>query len=441
MIFGVVMSNILRRVILLAAALLVALSPTSVSADSVFYESNNILYYNPNASDAITCSASQIGPIPGEDNLQRIYNFFLAKGASKKTAAAIVGNIYQESKGDPLILQEGGRTNDPSDVGLYKDGSRFENKPGDTSVGKAWGLLQWDPGNAALYWQEQSGVQGDISQLKTQLEITWWHLNNLAPTSKRNIFDRMEAAENVNEATRIMVTDFFGAGDPHLEDRQKAAARAMSYPVDPSIAATIEDTSASSISCGVGASLTEGGLTEEQAKQFAIHYGTNKNDSTKNAMRESAWRSCGGGYSGGGSNCVSFSEFFLNKFTNTKAPDPMGNGHQVVSNLAAKGVPTGTEPRVGAIFSIADGGWGHTGVVLGIHGDTLIVGHASCSRGNKGMRGAGDGTSQGSGSAFILSGAADSGSKVWWGRGSEDIKFAYPEVDISALESYLANGE
>ena len=424
--------------------LLVTLVPSPLGASS-FYESNNILFYNKDATDAIVCSSSNIGPIPGDDNLVKIYNYFLGKGTSQKVAAAIVGNIYQESKGDPLLIQGGKRTNDPSTVGLYSNGSMFENKPGQSSVGKAWGILQWDPGNAALYWQKQAGVSGDISQLETQLEIAWWHLNNLAPTSKKNILREMEAASSVDEATDIMVRRFFGAGKPMLANRQAAAAKALSYPVDPSMQQAIGESSG--LSCGNegsssgGSSLSEGGLTEEQAKQFVINYGTNKNNSTKNAMRDSSWKSCGGGSKGGGSNCVSFSEFFLNKFTDTKAPNPMGNGHQVVGNLAAKGLPTGTEPRVGAIFSIADGGWGHTGVVLGIHGDTIIVGHASCSRGNNGKRGAGDGTSRGSGSAFILSGKSNSGSAIWWGSGSENIRFAYPEVNTTAIESYLAKGE
>ena len=422
--------KIRRTVTLYISAVLVALSSSVSVQASSFYESNNILYYNPQASDAITCSPSQIGPIPGEDNLQKIYNFFLAKGTSKKVAAAIVGNIYQESKGDPLLLQGGGRTEDPSNVGLYADGSRFRNEPGDTSVGKAWGILQWDPGNAALYWQEQSGVEGDISQLGTQLEITWWHLNNLAPTSKRNILAKMEAAADVNEATSIMVSDFFGAGKPHLENRQKAAAIALSYPIDPSIAATLASTSSTS-SCNnySGGPLAEGGLNEEQAKQFMMNYGENKNDSSKAAAGAASWNLC----NGGGSNCVTFSQFFLNKFAGINdfgLPD----GRAVVRHLGSKGMSTGSEPRLYATFSWTGGEYGHTGIVLGIHGDTIIVGHASCSNNGTGR---GDGTSL-AGAGFIRVGKKDD-SRTWYGK--VPTEFAYPEnVDTQAIEQYLSTG-
>ena len=57
--------------------------------------------------------------------------------------------------------------------------------------GDAWGIAQWDPGVAALYWQQQAGVQGDITSLGVQLEIVWWQLQNKAPTSRPDVLKEM----------------------------------------------------------------------------------------------------------------------------------------------------------------------------------------------------------------------------------------------------------
>ena len=94
-------------------------------------------------------------------------------------------------------------------------------------------------------------------------------------------------------------------------------------------------------------------------------------------------------------------------------------------------MPTGQTPKVGAIFSWNGGRYGHTGVVLGIHGDTVIVGQASCSGPGKGR---GDGTQSGGGSGFIRVGKINE-TKAWLGRLPDE--FAYPEVDMSAVASYV----
>lgn len=414
--------------ILIATASAVLLFSNTVSAYSSFLESNGAPFYNED--DVVQmCSPSAMGPVPGEKNLQKIYNFFLGKGTTKEIAAAITGNIYQESKGDHLAVQGGGRSTTPETIGLNDDGTMFSNKKGDkTGQGKAWGLLQWDPGNAALYWQKEAGVSGNITDLSTQLEVAWWQLNNTAPTSKKNVLADMNAASDVNEATAIMVDRFFAAGKPDLTERQAAAARALSYPVDPSVVASMASSSSTSCSSS-GGPLTEGGLNEEQAKQFMMNYGENKNDSSKESAGATSWNRC----NGGGSNCVTFSQFFLNKFAGL-SDFGLPDGSAVVRHLGSKGMATGSEPRLYATFSWSGGDYGHTGIVLGIHGDTIIVGHASCSSSGIGK---GDGVSR-AGSGFIRVGKADSTS-TWYG--TVPTEFAYPsDVDVQAIEQYLSTG-
>ncbi|PID33181.1 hypothetical protein CR969_02055 [Candidatus Saccharibacteria bacterium] len=133
-----------------------------VLADDNVYSDHDLRYFRD--YDELSCAPTTVGKPAAKDNLPKIYNYFIAKGVSKEIAAAIVGNISQESnEGDPLYKQGGGRTDKPASVGLYADGTRFENKPGQKSgIGKAWGLSQWDPGNAVIYWAEQSGMKGSV---------------------------------------------------------------------------------------------------------------------------------------------------------------------------------------------------------------------------------------------------------------------------------------
>lgn len=218
----------------------IAADKANTSDNLEIYELNDAPpWYNPNAAE-IQCTAdTSTADIPGDGNMVKIYNYFLAKGTSKQTAAAITGSIWQESKGNPTLIQGGGNTTDPSTVGRYKDGSLFENKEGQVSVGKAWGIIQWDPGNAALYWQKQSGISGDISKLETQLEVTWWHLNNRAPTSRSNVLAEIEAAPSLDTAVETMSLRFFACGKCMNENRIKAAKKALGYEVDPAVAAAL----------------------------------------------------------------------------------------------------------------------------------------------------------------------------------------------------------
>ena len=135
-----------------------------------------------------------------------------------------------------------------------------------------------------------------------------------------------------------------------------------------------------------------------------------------------------------GSNCVSFSAFFMFKFTGLPW-DGLDNGGQVVARLERLDVPTGTEPRVWSVFSSGN----HTGVILGYHDGQWIVGHAGCGRGHKGIAGPGDGTEGGGGSAFVQQ---ISSMDSLWSRGS-NLVFAYfdDRVDVDAISRYISSGE
>ena len=85
-------------------------------------------------------------------------------------------------------------------------------------------------------------------------------------------------------------------------------------------------------------------------------------------------------------NCVSFTRWFIAKYTSAGALS-LGNGNMVVGQLAGKYgfSEIQSEPRAYAIFSRQSGGdgYGHTGVVLGVDeaADRIIIGEAGCNAG------------------------------------------------------------
>jgi hypothetical protein len=192
--------------------------------------------------------------------------------------------------------------------------------------------------------------------------------------------------------------------------------------------------------------LDEGGLTIEQAKTFMMNYGANNGNSTSDTLG-AYWDLC----NGSGSNCVSFSVFFMKKFTGISTPsDNMwGNGVEIVSNLKKRDAEAtyGSSPKVFSVLSTpSSSSFGHTAVVLGHHDGKWVVGHASCSysgagKGNGGngeLNGAGD--SKGGGSGFIAIENTDDPTKWQWVQAG--VEFAYPKsVDTEKIKKYLDNGQ
>jgi len=77
-------------------------------------------------------------------------------------------------------------------------------------------------------------------------------------------------------------------------------------------------------------------------------------------------------------NCVAFTAWWINKHTSMRVGG-LPNGGAVVDTLhATYGIEEGSVPQPYAVFSTwqSSSSWGHTGVVLGIQGDTVIIGEA-----------------------------------------------------------------
>lgn len=136
--------------------------------------------------------------------------------------------------------------------------------------------------------------------------------------------------------------------------------------------------------CSAG--LVSGGMTYDQAHAFVENY-VNNFDAECYPNSDQ----CDIGSVEHGGNCVTFSSYFVGKYT-TLGKTRLPNGKDVVGMLANLGLPTGTEPRPYAIFSTSNGDtWcdkahtvkcGHTGVILGIDeaANEIYIGQMSYSK-------------------------------------------------------------
>ena len=183
--------------------------------------------------------------------------------------------------------------------------------------------------------------------------------------------------------------------------------------------------------------IDEGGLTYEQAKQFVINYGKNTDGWVESVLGDTMWNVIGSlGCKGGeGSNCVSFSKFFMDNFTDT--PYPGGNGDQIASNITDQSKVDSTP----GVFAIISGKPNHTAVILGYHDGVYVIGQASCASSNHGP---GDGTPSGHGSAIAYPTSDDSLQSVLstaWLDGSY-YRFVHPTgIETGNIERFIRDGK
>jgi len=138
------------------------------------------------------CNNSSSGDLVGNDNIQKAYNFFVGNGLSNVQAAAVVGNLDDESAGlNPLIKEVGGTTSDPSTV---------------TRGG--WGIAQWTPGSTVLQYAKDNNITGDITQLATQLNLVWAQMNGAAPTGFKNVTAGLKQINDLSQAVSFFQHNF-----------------------------------------------------------------------------------------------------------------------------------------------------------------------------------------------------------------------------------------
>lgn len=216
---------IYRRVTLATMVLAISVLPIQASAAG-FAEPEeitnrqkahlNIIFTGSGSEENKTaCEEISTANLSGGSNLEKIYNYFIGKGLKPEQAAGVVGNIDVESSGNPQNAQVGPDTKDPSQFGTG------------VGVGKAWGLIQWDAGGRVIDYAKQARAEGPIYELTTQLDVIWWHMNNLSPTSSTNMFAQYKNISDVAEAATVFHDRMEGSSDSSMNTRIERAREAL----------------------------------------------------------------------------------------------------------------------------------------------------------------------------------------------------------------------
>ena len=165
----------------------------------------------------------------------------------------------------------------------------------------------------------------------------------------------------------------------------KPAAAQVAQPVaDTKDTTDSDDCSSTSTRTGTSTStgsvdFAVGGMTKAQAQNLINLY-NQEGDAflDKKYGDQGGPGSCGSNHA---ENCVSFSTYFMNKYTTFNQYAP-GNGRSTAATIARMtGKKTQSNPVPYSIFSMDIGSYGHTGVVLGVQSDgSLIIGQADYCR-------------------------------------------------------------
>lgn len=403
--------GIYLSVIVLAVALIPLQQDVSAvgsgACDQSFYSQNDILFYDPCAT---SCSAglgsntaTAISRLRGKNNGEKIFNFWIDAGLTTQQSAGVTASMYEEGNYSPF-RQEMTKSWPDGGWGI----AQFTHDPGQRGDAKAY--VKKEVGEELFndYYKNEyggyvyeskgfipDGVPKEVNEkfLLSQLNYLLEHVNELKPNNTRTtglkndfsivisdnqtLFSFLKTIVDAKDATAVWTYLYEWPGN-RIETTDKRAK----------MAADIVKLYGAGISSTCGGSLKAGGMTLEEAKQFMETY---KNSSDSINYIGGAGTGCTGGAL---ANCVSFSVYFINKYTSLKGMGKgttPGDGRTVVANAISRNpnANNGHSPQPYAIFSTSNtnDSRGHTGVVLGVDTENkkVIIGEASCGSGMAGI--------------------------------------------------------
>lgn len=358
------------------------------------------------------------GPAPGpgvsgpvsastEASARVVYRVLSSRGMPQVNIAGILGNWDRESNIDPTSVE--GIFNEPFRIGPAKLAAQASGFSHMGYVDRSGiGLGQWTGGRNQLLVDYAEHHGKDWWDLNLQLSFladgdnpsdvqVFRHMltTSLGTPGDAAMFfhDRWERSADGPEglALRRAEADKWYA---RISDWEPGPARADADPggLLDALARTV--TAATPAACDSGgdgdglaggagaqveaAGLRSGGLGEAGARALIDLY-VREGD----AFLDARYGPTGGPASCGSNhheNCVSFSTYFMNKYTSFQRY-ASGNGAATASSIASMTDRTTTQvPAPYSVFSHPNDGAGHTGVVLGMDGNRLLVGEAGyCS--------------------------------------------------------------
>ena len=127
----------------------------AISQNAINRINNSTEFYVPSSACNTTSGTVGTAPVSLSQNDQQIFQYFAQNGYTKIQAAGIVGNIVNESGGDPEINQT--------------PRGDYQSPPDPTNSGDGWGIAQWTPPSEILSYA--TSVNKPAYLLTTQLEF------------------------------------------------------------------------------------------------------------------------------------------------------------------------------------------------------------------------------------------------------------------------------
>ncbi|WP_159401687.1 phage tail tip lysozyme [Streptomyces sp. NRRL F-5053] len=343
-----------------------------------------------------TRSGSGAGAEVGADttaNAKAVYSVLKSWNMPDVNVAGILGNWSQESGLDPTSVE--GIYTEPYRIGPRKKAAwkgDFTHVPGQSHGGI--GLGQWSNGRTPMLLDYAKKKKTDWYTIETQLAFM------AEGDTPRDMAAFKNMIKTSQGSPRKAAYHFHNKWERSADGPKKMAQRAASaemwygkmsgWSVRGSTAGGLVDTVGGGMhaifgKCSNGGkggksnsvSPKDGGMSQEEAQELVDLY-NEEGDRFLDARYgpDGGPSPCGSNHNHA-MNCTSFATYFVNKYT-TFQRYPQGNGIQTAHSIASMtGKQVTSTPSVYAVGSgPGSGPAGHTLVVLGIHGDKLIVGEA-----------------------------------------------------------------
>ncbi|MDO4254382.1 MAG: phage tail tip lysozyme [Kocuria sp.] len=404
-VFGVAVTATVAPVATAASGVVATITAVAVLSTVATGVLNQGGYDDGRGSSAANCFVNVGTGGPGADvpanteaNAQAVYSVLKSWGMPDENIAGILGNWSQESGVDPTSVES--IYDEPYQIGPRKQAAwdgNFTHIPGQEHGGI--GLGQWSNGRTPMLLDYAQSKGVDWYTIETQLAFM---VEGDNPSDVAVFKDMITTSQGSPAAAAKYFHDKWERSADNAQMMQERVADAemwygkmSGWSVDDSVAGGVEDIvgdivdtigggintilgNCDSDTAGPGG-LVDGGMNEEQAQQLVDLY----NEEGDKFLDEKYGNSGGPGSCGDNHamNCVSFSTYFMNKYTSFQQYAP-GNGIRTAYLIAEM---TGKQMQDNPVpYSVGSGPGsgpaGHTLVVLGVDGDKVIVGEAGyCS--------------------------------------------------------------
>jgi hypothetical protein len=325
-------------------------------------------------------------PADVEKNAKEIYSVLSSWGMPKENIAGILGNWSQESGIDPTSVQ-----NFPT--GTYAMTAVKVSAAQNTANGI--GLGQWTFGRNTLLRQYAARKGVDWFTIKAQLAFM---VDGDNPGDVTVFKDMLKKSQGSPRAAALHFHEswersadgaagltarsdkaemWFGkmsgwSGDTSIADGVKNIVGGIIENIVDGINTILGNCSAEG---GTSVSLKDGGMSQEEAQTLVDLFNKEGDKFLDDRYGDQGGPgSCGSNHA---ENCVSFSTYFVNKYT-TFQGYPVGHGKETAYTIARE---TGKQMSSTPVpYSVGSGPGstpvGHTLVVLGVQGDRVILGEA-----------------------------------------------------------------